>query len=296
MDFQPVRAEDKDIFEKYIRQMDSRSCDMTFATVYLWRDYYKPEYALADDLLVVRSDTDRQSYSFPIGSADPKRLIDGLKEHCRKQGVPLRLHNVYEKEVEYLEKNYPGEFEIHYERDSADYVYNVEDLIELRGKRYHGKKNHINKFVKNHDWVYEKITDDNVDECLAMLEEWKKVNDTASNPEMEVEAEVCAQALKNLEFLEMQGGLIRADGRIVAFSIGEKLNSDTYDIHYEKAFPDVQGAYAIINQQMLIHEAQPQGCTYVNREEDTGDEGLRKAKESYHPVFMVEKAFATQIV
>ena len=103
---------------------------------------------------------------------------------------------------------------------------------------------------------------------------------------------VTLNSLRLFKELELTGGILRVDGQIVAFTIGEPICSDTFVVHIEKAFPDVQGAYTMINQQFVEHECMD--YKYVNREEDTGDEGLRKAKRSYRPVFMVEKGVVTE--
>jgi len=185
----------------------------------------------------------------------------------------------------------PGRFSVTYNRDVADYVYDRRKLVALSGKKYHGKKNHVNKFKRAFEnWAYEPITQDNVDDCLAMLSEWKKINSVDKDYEKHAESCVARKSLINLDMLGEKGGLIRAEGRVVAFTIGEKVNSDTFVVHIEKAFADVPGAYAIVNQQFIEHEAGD--CLYVNREDDAGEEGLRQAKVSYHPLFMIEKGLA----
>ena len=151
----------------------------------------------------------------------------------------------------------------------------------------------MNKFTKTYDWVYEKITDENIDDCLAMLYKWKEKNCEPGNIEKHAEACVSENALRKREFLGLKGGLLRANGEVVAFALGEQINEDTLVVHIEKAFSEVPGAYAVINPQFLIHESG--GLKYVNREDDVGEPGLRKAKLSYHPEFLVEKGFAKRI-
>lgn len=191
---------------------------------------------------------------------------------------------------------YPGQIYHRIYRDSADYVYETEKLISLSGKKYHGKKNHINKFNRLYpDWTYEKITDENVEECFQMALNWRRENGCDEDVDKNAEMCVTLNSLRLMKELELSGGLIRVDGRVVAFSIGEPVCDDTMVVHIEKAYADVQGAYTIINQQFLTHEASQ--YQYVNREEDMGDPGLRQAKESYRPVFLVEKgcvSFAAQ--
>lgn len=293
MEFKPVEAKDRDILKSYLKHVESRSCDMPFASIYLWRSHYHMEYAIVENMLVMRSiDEEGETFSFPIGAADPAPAIEKLRAYCEENQKTLILHSVTEDVAEYLRKNYPGEFTIEFNRDYADYIYETQALIELRGKKYHGKKNHINKFKKTYEWSYEKVTEENLEECLAMLKLWKKDNCEKEDEELVAEICVAEAALREREFLGLQAGLIRADGRVVAFSVGEKISFDTFCVHIEKAFSDVPGAYTIMNQQFLEHEASD--CTYVNREDDVGEPGLRRAKLSYHPAFLLEKGIAIQ--
>lgn len=293
MEFQPVKASDKAVIDRYMKKANSRSCDMSFAAVYLWKDFYLLEYTVYEDMLIFRTTEEGSSYSFPIGDADPGKALLALEEHCKANEEVLKLHCVYRENEAWLEEHMPGKFEIEFDRDSADYIYECEKLIGLKGKKFHGKKNHVNKFTKTYDWVYEKITEENIDDCLAMLYKWKEKNCEPGNIEKHAEACVSENALRKREFLGLKGGLLRANGEVVAFALGEQVNEDTLVVHIEKAFSEVPGAYAVINQQFLIHESG--GLKYVNREDDVGEPGLRKAKLSYHPEFLVEKGFAKRI-
>jgi hypothetical protein len=202
--------------------------------------------------------------------------------------------NLVERDMfEEIENNFPGKFGITYVRDSADYVYHMENLKNLVGKKYHGKKNHINKFLKiNIDWKYECISDENTQECIEMVKEWCVQNSCCADKSKVAEVCVLIKGLQNRERLHMIGGVIRTNGRITAVTMGEKSNDTTFTIHFEKAYANVQGAYPMINQQFIIHELS--AYAYVNREEDMGIEGLRKAKESYYPAFMTEKGILFQ--
>lgn len=213
-------------------------------------------------------------------------------EWCREQGEEFHLAMVTPQNFARLEELYPGKFTIEYIRDVADYVYETEKLIRLAGKKYHGKKNHINKFQKTYpDWSYESINRDNVEECFQMALDWRKENECDADPGKNAEMCVTLNALRLFEELGFKGGLLRAGGKVIAFSIGEPVCDDTMVVHIEKAYAQVQGAYPMINQQFLLHEAQ--GYPYVNREDDAGQEGLRQAKLSYHPAFMVEKGMVS---
>ncbi len=173
-------------------------------------------------------------------------------------------------------------------------MYEADKLISLAGKKLHGKRNHINRFKEaNPDWLYEPITTENVEDCFQMALKWREEMQCEYDVEKRDEMCVTLNALRLMEELELQGGLLRSEpgGEVIAFTIGEPLNPDTFVVHIEKAFAEIQGAYPMINQQFAEHAAAE--YRYVNREEDTGAEGLRKAKLSYRPVFLVEKGIVT---
>ncbi len=287
-EFKKIEIADRELVNRYFRMNRNRSCEYTFANLYLWSRQYKVAYAIVEDMLVFYY-TEYGSFTFPQGDlANLKRTIDALMEWTGWQGREFELTNINAEQFTELEKVYPGKFEVEYHRDAADYVYETEKLIALSGRKYHGKKNHVNKFKKLYpDWTYEKITPDNVEECFQMALDWRRENGCEEDEEKNVEMCVTLNSLRLMDELKLTGGLLRAGGRVVAFSIGEPVCDDTMVVHIEKAYADVQGAYPMINQQFLLHEAS--GYKYVNREEDMGEPGLRQAKESYHPIFLVEK-------
>lgn len=230
------------------------------------------------------------SFAFPTGEEeDIKKVLPVLKAYCEERGYPFTMYNVTPENYEKLEEWFPGEYEIEYDRDLADYVYEMEKLATLSGKKLHGKRNHINKFKAMYEnrWSYEKMTKDNLEECFQMALKWR--NDNGCNDDEEKNAEMCVtlNSLRLFEELELTGGVLRLDGEIIAFTMGEPVSEDTFVVHIEKAYADVQGAYPMINQQFVSNECGE--YQYINREEDTGAEGLRKAKLSYRPVFLVEK-------
>lgn len=280
--------EDRAQINHYLSYADTRSCEMTFANTYLWSRHYDVGFTVLEDMLVFGSTAERVSFTVPVGPGDLRQVLDVLMAYCEEKGVPFQLHNVTKEDFDRLEALYPGEFDISYERDYADYVYETEKLINLSGKKYHSKKNHINKFKALYpDWSYEPITKDNLEECFQMGLRWRELNGCEEDEEKHAEICVALNYLRLFEELEMRGGALRVDGKIVAFTIGEPVNRDTLVVHIEKAFAEIQGAYTMINQQFAEHEGA--GFTYMNREEDMGEEGLRKAKLSYKPVFLVEK-------
>ena len=295
-DFKRPQLEDKEVISHYFKHHTSRSCERTFVNVFLWARFYNVTFAIIEDTLVFKSE-DENSFAFAYPAGEPenvKKALDTLYQYSQERGVPFRLYNVTPDHFEQIEAWYPGRFQIEYNEDLADYVYESEKLCTLAGKKLHGKRNHINKFKSLYEgrWSYETMSGDNVEECFQMALKWRNQNGCDDDPEKNSEMCVTLNSLRLFRELELTGGILRVDGQIVAFTIGEPVCSDTFVVHIEKAFPDVQGAYTMINQQFVEHECMD--YRYVNREEDTGDEGLRKAKRSYRPVFMVGKGVVTE--
>lgn len=290
--FRQATLDDRPVLEKYLKKVTDRSCRFSFSNFLLWSETYQMKFAIIEDSLVIFSE--RELFTFPIGADDPEPALQWIFSYCKEQNIPCQLI-VSESDWTYLETHYPGKFKVEYNRDDADYIYETQKLIDLTGKKYHGKRNHINKFksIYGDDWNYEPITPQNKQECFAMLDEWAKQNDTDSSKEKSTEVGVARKFLELLEILDLQGGLLRAKGKVIAFTIGEPLRKDTYVVHIEKAFADIDGAYPMINQQFLAHVAGD--YQYVNREEDTGSEGLRKAKMSYRPVMFAQTGIAQPV-
>lgn len=290
--FQP-QIEDRDRIASYLTKGKQRACDYSPANLILWSGVYHTKIAYVNDWMLIQFGKRQNTcFAWPMGDGDRREIFRWIENYCREQNLPVRFNPVEPEMMDILEELYPGQYEVSYQRDNADYIYRCEDLKNLSGKKYHGKKNYINRFRRLYDnWNYERITDDNTEDCIRMAEEWCRQN-ACDSSDVGKQEEMCnlIRGLENREALRMKGGLIRIDGRVVAMTLGEAIQSDTFIIHYEKAFSDIPGAYTMINQQFIEHELA--AFTYVNREEDLGLPGLRKAKESYRPVSMVEKGIA----
>lgn len=293
-DFKRPELEDKDLVNHYFFEAPGRSCERTFVNVFLWSRHYKVKFAVIEDALVFRDESDGYAFSYPAGEPEAvKRALEAVMEYCREHECPFRLYNVTPEHFDQMEKWFPGRFQIEYVRDVADYVYETEKLATLAGKKLHGKRNHINRFKALYpDWSYEKMDDGNVEECFQMALKWRNQNGCDDDTEKNAEMCVTLNSLRLYKELGLRGGILRVNGEIAAFSMGEPLCSDTFVVHIEKALAEIEGAYPMINQQFVQHECMD--YTYVNREDDAGSEGLRKAKLSYRPAFMVEKGVVTE--
>ena len=292
--FDKITLEDKAWITQKMKEDDRRGCESSFSNNFIWRDVYQVEVANLQDCCVIRFDADGDDcLSFPIGNGDKKRAVEALMEDARERNKVLQFENILEEDKQLLEEWFPEKFQIQENRDSFDYIYTTEKLSTLAGKKLHGKRNHINRFLENANWTYEPMTEENKYDCLKMNYSWCDRKSCKWNEGMEDEFCAVKEAVEHFSELDFVGGVLRVDGEIVAFTIGEPLNSDTFVVHIEKAFPDIQGAYPMINQQFVQHECQ--NYQYVNREDDTGEEGLRKAKLSYYPDILLEKYTATMV-
>ena len=294
--FRRTELEDRELMHSYFENYPSRSCERTFANALLWSRHYPVTFAIIENTLVFRSMSYGEAYAYPVGKPeDVKRALDYLMQDTKERGVPFKLYHITADQFAQIDEWYTGRFEIEFNRDIADYIYESEKLISLSGKKLHAKRNHINKFKATHEnWSYETMTEDNLEECFQMALKWRNENGCDEDHDKNAEMCVTLNSLRLFKELELKGGILRVDGDIVAFTMGEPMSDDTFVVHIEKAFADIQGAYPMINQQFVEHECA--SYQYINREEDTGSEGLRKAKLSYRPAFLVEKGIVKERV
>ena len=298
IEFKPVRLEDKQIIERHTMPSGILNCDLAFANMYCWQAMYHSAWAVIDGFLVIRfhiGGSEKIGYMQPVGEGDFAGIIPALREDAHAHGQRLRLIGLTDEGREMIRNMHAGLFAFESDRALEDYVYNAEDLRNLTGRRYQPKRNHINRFVENNPtWTYEEITPATLPECLEMDKEWYRRSlqreGDAEERDLGDEGIALRTAMEHYEELGLEGGLIRVYGEVVAFTIGDRLSADTYDVHFEKAYGELQGAYAMINREFArwVRARHPE-IRYLNREDDMGVEGLRKAKQSYYPDLMVEK-------
>ena len=301
IDFRTPQPSDKAWVDALLAQADYRGCDYNFTNLFVWSRAYGQEIAQVNGFLVTHL-CGRMgcSYMYPAGSGDLAAAIDILAREADERRQPLRLVCLTTRQMEELDRLMPGRFAYEADRDGFDYLYDIDRLADLTGKKLHAKRNHINRFMDNNpSWVYEEITTQTLPECLEMDQEWYRRSmvreGAAEERDLGDEGIALRTAMDHYHALGLEGGLIRVYGEVVAFTMGDRLNSDTYDVHFEKAYGELQGAYAMINREFARWvRAKHPNVRYLNREDDMGVEGLRKAKESYYPDRMVEKYAATQ--
>lgn len=294
IDFKPITIDDKEVITSFTLPSPLRNCDLAFSNMCSWRFLYQSEYAVYKNFLLIRfyieeKNRKRIAYMRPIGNGDFHDALLQLEEDSWQHGHPLLMLGVTPISKDLLEEAFPGEFSYIPERDYFDYIYLREDLTTLKGKKFQAKRNHVNKFKKQYAYEYEPLTAELVPECLEFEAKWYKANRTDDDQEeLTDERKSMIFALNHFKELNLLGGAIRIDHKLVAFTFGSPINQDTFGVHVEKADTDYDGAYSIINQEFASRI--PEQYVYVNREEDLGIPGLRKAKLSYNPTILLPKA------
>lgn len=293
MEFHPISIKDQEWINECLREANLQGCGYSFGTMMLWKDTYQTEVAECDGMCCYRYYVKEKAiyyYAFPVGGGNVKGVLEQMKLDAASKEQALILTGCEREQVDYLKKYHPGEFEITSARDDWDYVYDRQALATLSGSKYQSKRNHIARFKNGGNWHYEALSRENMEACRKMSEEWYQLQVEKGNLTVLPEKQVLQNAFEYFEELKLTGGVLYQGERVVAFTIGEVYNREMYHVHIEKAFADIQGAYPMMNQQYVLHAME--GFRYVNREDDAGQPGLRKAKESYHPVMMIEKYMA----
>ena len=288
LNFQPLTLQEIDLLRPYFRCHPSRICDSTIGGTFLWRDYFRTEYAVTDGSLYLRSrmpETDEYIYSVPM-DGDVPAALRALAAFCREQGHPLTLSTVSEEDLPAVLAIWP-EAKVETTPEWADYLYLAEDIRELPGKKYATQRNHISKFNRLYpEWTYEPITADNLSAVQEFFGWFAEVNEKDSETYRQDEQKA-AEVLENFTLYGFIGGAIRVEGQVVAMALGEVL-CDTLYVHIEKADIRCHGAYQMIVREFARH-ACGEGVVYVNREDDAGDPGLRKSKLAWRPCGLLDK-------
>ena len=290
INFQPITPERRCELLPYLRHGGDRGCEYSFGTLCMWGS--QKAAVLGDRLILFARWGGKCVYLFPVGPGDLKTAVDAILDDARERDIPCRITGLVGDEPEQLEALYPGRFQYHWSRDSFDYVYEIEALAELKGKKLQKKRNHVNHFRDARpDYSVEPLSEENQAQVREFLDKWY-ARRLAEDPYADFDSERKAlnRGLKHWQALEMEGLILRDGGKILAFTMGSRLSSSTFDIHFEKADTDADGAYAAINWEFARYlRSKYPDLRFLDREEDMGLEGLRRVKLSYRPHHLVEK-------
>ena len=306
IDFRTLTLAQKPAMDNILRASGLSGCEFCFGNFYIWNDLYHLLVSLDSGVMTAFSPKSG-TYVCPVGASDLKSAVLRVKEDAAGRNIPLVMRGIDSGRKALLEEAFPGGFEFSSSPDISDYLYRTSDLAELTGKKYHKKRTHIARFEERYDYVFEPISPGNINECRALYESWYNGH-ISQNPKLAFERQAIQRCFTDYFALGFSGGLIRITevkhpegtvlqedgsspplcqpGQMVAFTFGEPINSQIFGVHAEKANPNVQGAYPIINREFAKTLT---GYEYLNREEDLGLEGLRRAKQSYYPAILLEK-------
>ena len=290
----PVTMDAKPILDACFKKGRFINSEFTFTNLFMWQKSYNIRYAEIGGHLCIFSQHGNgpESVTLTPLQDDVSTVIGEILKYYKNIGQQPFIRISGEEQKNLIKQAFPDMFKFEKETDSFDYVYSIDDLINLPGGKYHAKRNHINKFKSLYNYEYHTMTPEFREDCREMFARWcESKKDSITN--IDEQLQTVNRLLDNWENLDIVGGCLMVDGKMVAFSFGEVLcyPESIVVIHLEHADTDYQGSFPMINQQFLEH--QWSDFKLVNREEDMGLEGLRKAKKSYYPVLMTEKYVAT---
>ncbi len=290
--FKDITPADKNLITSFTMNSNRRNCDLSFSNLCSWKFLYNTQFAVVEGFLIFKFWVEgKLAYMMPLGNGDLKSVLKKLEKDANEEGHPFCMLGVCSSMRTELETIMPGQFVFTEDRDYADYIYLRSDLATLKGKKFQPKRNHINKFRNTYpDYTYSPITPERIPECLELEAEWCKENNCDQQEGTGNERRALIYALQHFQELGLTGGILHARGRMAAFTFGMPISQDTFGTHVEKADTSIEGAYAMINYEFANHI--PEQYLYINREEDLGIEGLRKAKLSYQPVIILPKYMA----
>lgn len=291
LEFRDLELSDRDLFRKYLGDYPFNTYEYSFTTLYLWRRFSRIEHAIYKGALILKKTLKKCGSCFmqPVGYADEnlRDIVDTLYEIKQGDGVDCLLRDVEEGFLEKLKRIYGARLLWSEDERNFDYIYDARELATLSGRKWHDKRNHYNQFVKSYNYSLKDIAEPGVlDDCIEFARAWQ-ANRGECSEQLVAELAGTADVLKNAEYLGLAGMALYVGDEIAGFTIGEQVNPRMAIIHIEKADPRFKGVYAFINKTFV--ERYFSSVTYINREEDLGIEGLRRAKASYNPIKLEKK-------
>ena len=282
--FKKTEIGDIEVFKKYIGFSGELSCESAFVNLLIWQSAYNNMWAEEDGQLIIKSGKgEDSSYRLPFGN-DFLKGINLIREYSGEEYPDFWVQEG--KRLDNFKAKFGDKYVFEENRDAFDYIYLREDLANLSGKKYHGKRNHISAFSKKHNWSFKPITAENTEDVKLCAEKWYKENADREDKYLRCEKQGGITILDNMELLGVRGGAVYVDGKVVAFTLGSRISDEIFDIHIEKALSDYAEGYTVINREFARTLTE---YKYINREDDMGLEGLRKAKLSYKPAILLKK-------
>ena len=268
-------------------------CDYSFPVLFCWQDAFHIRIARLGDRLLVRLNSSLgSSYLWPAGQGSPAPALEALTADAAALGQPLRLICLTLYHKNWLAAHCPRPMQFREARDSFDYLYSVDRLADLPGRKLHAKRNYLHRFdAACPGWSWSQLRDSDVSGCLALDAAWHRAalerEPLQNNTTLDEERRALALAFAHRTELGLEGVVLRWRGRILAFALGAPLTETVYDVHFERACGSIPGDYAAVNRAFAqyVRSQHPQ-IRYLNREDDMGVPGLRQAKLSYYPEYL----------
>ncbi len=293
--FRPIKVQDFETVSNILNKSNIDNCEYCFPTMLVWGHRHPCEIAIEKDTFFLRSEGHEHIwYLYPKGKMDNIESVNLILEDSLSHKKPICIYGFDSEEAEMLKENFFEEFDIKYDRDGSDYVYNQIDLATLPGKKYQKKRNHVSRFLReNPNYNFVKIAPGNINKVKNFVDEWCKKYEHDDDWNFISEKQGIYELLDNYEELKLIGAMIEVDDKVVAITIAAAINSKTVDIIVEKAYHEINGAYAIINRDFASNCLS--NFEFINREDDLGLENLRKSKLSYFPCKILDKYTAQSI-
>lgn len=284
LNFKKIEISDIEIYNKYMQNSEELSCENAFVNLLVWQPLYNNMIAEKDGILFIKSGFEGdESFRLPYGD-DLEKGVALIESYSKTKPIFWTQEGA---NLERFKKIFGERFELDAKRDAFDYIYLQSDLANLSGKKYHSKRNHISAFSKKFDWHYETVNQSNMSAVAECAEQWYMENADRMDKTMLCEQKGIDVMLSQMERLSVRGGAVFVDGKVVAFCLGSAINKNCFDVHIEKALSGFGEAYSVINREFAKNELSD--FKYINREDDLGIEGLRRAKLSYKPAILLKK-------
>jgi uncharacterized protein len=294
--FKQFELSDRKIIEQYILNSGCNNCDFSFANLYFFRSFYRLEWAIYEEFLIMRVHLGQYKvpgYMQPLGTGDWIGILPKLMEEAKAAGETLRLFYIGCSSIKELEQSeWNNKLYLFNDRASADYIYDRETLEQLRGSKLQPKRNHVNKFEKSYEFRTEQLAKKHYEEVEIMLDDWVGEKQETATGTIAHERQVVEEAFQHFDELGLIGLMLYANDKPAAFTFGAPINHNTFDVMVEKGETEYEGVFAAVNKYFV--QSLPDQFTLINREEDLGLEGLRRSKLSYQPTRILDKWFAIE--
>lgn len=287
MNFKKIELCDQEKLLPFLQNAQELTCEISFVNLLIWQPLYHNCYCIEDNTLFLKSyDKNIETYSLPFGD-----IKSGMQKIIDRLGKLPVIWAQGGKRFDEFKLMFGDKYDIYESRNEFDYIYNTVDLINLSGKKYHSKRNHISTFSKQFDWHYEDISQSNINAVKDCANTWYSQYGSKMDEELKTEKKGVNLMLENMDYLGLKGGAIIVNDQVVAFTLGSAVNEQIYNIHTEKAVPGFETAYTVINREFAAKNLA--GYKYINREDDLGIDGLRRSKLSYKPEILLPKYICT---